>query len=204
MRKCKEIADWAQTDDAVNVVAPTSTHVYDLAAVGTAFSAAAGRRHLLLEQAGPDVPPQGFFDCTVEVSLLVVVSYLVIPDSSIWLQIVGGGPGGSGMNPTHQNLSVVDYTVPKNVYPNGNQAIPEAYRKYVLTIECEKSAMKPALELQGQVGSFYRIENCRMKWRKGNVEGRLHTNTFKKLDVDARPRDEALDELLKYVSLGKV
>ncbi|TFL01337.1 hypothetical protein BDV98DRAFT_567928 [Pterulicium gracile] len=175
IRKCEEIANWALT----RLDSGTNAETRNSAANAVAPSSRILHDLGALNTSLPGISGRkhllldeasGYFDCTVE--------------------IVGGGPGYGCYN-----LSVVDYTIPRGVYPNANREIPEAKRQYVLTIECSREAESPAVKLK--VGSVYRIENVLAKTRKGYVQGSAIDNKFKELDVRAEPRDKALDALLR-------
>ncbi|KAJ7583078.1 hypothetical protein C8J56DRAFT_1028943 [Mycena floridula] len=126
-----------------------------------------GRCHRLMSETTPNVEPQGFFDCTVEIlntfrpdsgpSIIYITDYTPLT-----------GPGGihgdwcrEGLAPMVLKTEMWDYAKPV------------------------ADSMEP--------GDFWTMKNIRMRQgRDGNLEGKIAQNKLTKLDVEAHGEDNVI------------
>ncbi|KAF8891203.1 hypothetical protein BD779DRAFT_1513799 [Infundibulicybe gibba] len=128
------------------------------------------RQHRLICDAGPDVPPSGFFDCTIEV--------------------VHRHTNDNGVI----SLYVTDYTKNSQVVAvQGAWCLPQL-GDYILKIELWDSAADVGRTMAP--GEYYALKNVRMKVSKGGyVEGTLSAPKILKMleeDAGVNPQLEAL------------
>lgn len=71
LTQCLRLADWWRA--VLKVVQSTMGEVHQIGS-GEMYSKPR-RIHRLISEASPDIPPNGFFDCTVEVSAISYVRY---------------------------------------------------------------------------------------------------------------------------------
>lgn len=68
---CTKLSEW--WDKKENKPTQTSGEMHQIGTpVPTYESMGGGRRHRLIKDAGPDIQPSGYFDCTVEVRLIIL------------------------------------------------------------------------------------------------------------------------------------
>ncbi|CAL1705544.1 unnamed protein product [Somion occarium] len=152
---------------------------HDLSAIGATSIRADSRRqnreHRLLKDASPDAPPQGYFDCTVE----VLYKY---DNTNNRLRIY--------------NLYVTDYTRNELFIPQQSDWCPPGLLDRVLQIEMWDDAALAAEDMQP--GEFYLLRNVRMRYSQGGgMAGKLVENKITKLDVDELDSQPYLAELLQ-------
>jgi hypothetical protein len=71
LTQCLRLADWWRA--VLKVVQNTVGEVHQIGS-GNGYSKPR-RIHRLISEASPDLPPSGFFDCTVEVNIIVFVEH---------------------------------------------------------------------------------------------------------------------------------
>ncbi|KAH0583660.1 hypothetical protein H2248_009273 [Termitomyces sp. 'cryptogamus'] len=156
IRYCLRMADWWSE---VEKCRKNNVQVYQVCGTSDAISHSRPRRqHRLISEAGPHVPPQGYFDCTVE----VLHGYL--NENGVY------------------SLYVTDYTANAGVYPIEASWCPPGLSDYVLQIQVWDGAVDMARGMFA--GEYYSIENARMMMsRAGYVEGKVVEKKIQKLDV---------------------
>ncbi|KAG6854698.1 hypothetical protein C0991_002409 [Blastosporella zonata] len=174
VRYCLKMADWwaeietrrestmkvHQVGDACNVTLSKST-----------------RQHRLISEAGPLVPPSGYFDCTVEV-LWNGAHVPIYCSDPLLLQVLNGHLNDNGV----YSLYVTDYTINAAVPPVQASWCSPKLADYVLKIEAWDDAVEVA---QGMfTGEYFSIKNARMMISHGGyLEGKVVEKKIQKLDV---------------------
>ncbi|KAM6500355.1 hypothetical protein JOM56_003369 [Amanita muscaria] len=130
------------------------------------------RLHRLVKDAGPDVPPNGYFDCTVEVI-----------------------HGHQNDNDVY-SLFVTDYTKNGLISPTQLDWCPDGLGEYILKLEMWDAAAKigPTME----PGTYYSITNARMRVSRGGyVEGKVVLPKIVRLNEEDADRIPKLNDLLE-------
>ncbi|KAJ3513748.1 hypothetical protein NLJ89_g2773 [Agrocybe chaxingu] len=172
---CVKLSDWwgevhKEKDASINtVVIPDAVH--------TAQKANIPRRriHRLISDAGPHVPPDGYFDCTIEV--------------------LKGYPTNTHSALTY-TLYVTDYT--RNAEMRGVQSnwCPSSLSDYVLQLEMWDAAAVRAQKMRP--GQYYYIENARMRTNTaGYPEGKVAQDKIHLLEEDDSANNAHLRALLE-------
>ncbi|KAH0825903.1 hypothetical protein J3R83DRAFT_7655 [Lanmaoa asiatica] len=106
------------------------------------------RRHLLLSEASPDLPPGGFFDCTIEV-----------------LRKINNGSDAS-------TVYVTDYTANHLVYPlKATWCPPELYGR---VLQCEMWDSARLVAKMMNPGEYWYLHNVRARWNSAHyMEGTM-------------------------------
>ncbi|KAG6862080.1 hypothetical protein C0995_007210 [Termitomyces sp. Mi166 len=157
IRYCLKMADWWAE---VEKRGKSMEEVHQICRPSDAIShSRPWRQHRLISEAGPHVPPQGYFDCTVE------VLYGHLNDNGVY------------------SLYVTDYTVNTAVTPVQASWCSPDLADYVLKIEAWDGAVEIT---QGMfAGEYYSIKNARMMIsRAGYVEGKVNEKKIQKLAVE--------------------
>ncbi|KAG5645070.1 hypothetical protein DXG03_007160 [Asterophora parasitica] len=161
---CLKLTDWWSE---VEKHRKSVNEVHQVAAVST--STRPQRMHRLISEAGPDVHPSGYFDCTVE------VLHGHVNDTNVY------------------SLYVTDYTVNEAITPTEADWCPRGLADRVLKIEMWDAAREYADMMF--VGEYYSIKNARMRLSRGGyVEGKLAQNKTRKLVVE---EDGKIDQHFK-------
>ena len=82
MKYCVELSEWWRKRESIH---EREIQRIDLAQTPTPSYGAVKRLHRLIKDAGPDVQPNGYFDCTVEVSNFQSYSALLTISGNSWL-----------------------------------------------------------------------------------------------------------------------
>ncbi|KAF8643816.1 hypothetical protein AX16_008834 [Volvariella volvacea WC 439] len=167
---CEKLAAWwkelpkpGDFDKADNLV---------VCATGVGFSSPrSGRLHRLIRDAGPDVPPQGYFNCTVEV--------------------LQGYKTPRGIF----NLYVTDYTSNPGLSPCVADWCPKSLSDQVLLIEMWDKAAELGPQLL--TGEYYTFENVRMRRSTGASGGYLEAKVVEKKISPAPKQDPHFIALLE-------
>ncbi|KAF8798203.1 hypothetical protein BYT27DRAFT_7123725 [Phlegmacium glaucopus] len=167
VRYCLELSDWwrkvqkiEQSESIKDTVDPVHNALY------------ARRVHRLISEAGPSMPPNGYFDCTVEV--------------------LKGFPCFNGVH----NLYVTDYT--RNDQMRGVQSswCPTSLSDFVLQMEMWDGAAEVARTMQE--GDYYLIKNARMRANPaGYLEGKVAQSKMVQLEEKDAQTNKHLQTLLE-------
>ncbi|KAI0086229.1 hypothetical protein BDY19DRAFT_962069 [Irpex rosettiformis] len=172
---CIRLADWwlEVSKERRSEVANENAVVHQITAADVGDQKGGGREHKLIKDASPHAPPNGYFDCTVE----VLHGYL--------------NPNGV------YSLYVTDYTHNDSVAPvHASWCIP-ALADLVFKIELWNEASIKGPEMKE--GEYYEIKNVRIKESTGGFwEGSFsEVKKLRKLD------DEDLEEVPHLIELLK-
>ncbi|KAF5381117.1 hypothetical protein D9615_004129 [Tricholomella constricta] len=158
IRYCLKLADW-WLDVEKQRKAIGEVHQVGGTNEGLSVHDQSQRKHKLISEAGPHVPPSGYFDCTVEV--------------------LHGHMNDNGV----YSLYVTDYTVNEAITPVQAEWCPAGLADHVLKIEAWDAAVEVVQTMF--VGEYYSIKNARMKFSQGGyLEGKLNEQKVRKLDVE--------------------
>lgn len=148
IKRCISLSDWWSEMTKIKKPAGEECHDIGLDSETLLRSRKAMRRHLFISEAGPEVPPNGFFNCTVE------VLHSHSNDNNVY------------------SVYVTDYTRHPAATPVQSAWCPKKLSDYVLKIEMWDAAAAKARTMA--TGEYYYIKNARMRLsRGGHVEGKV-------------------------------
>ncbi|PPQ67468.1 hypothetical protein CVT24_011525 [Panaeolus cyanescens] len=166
---CVQLSDWWREVRPKNFVVAEQRSVRgpELPAIGIK------RVHRLIQDAHPEVPPNGYFDCTVEVLR-----------------------GISSHNPQIYTVYVTDYTENDGLRPVGQDWCPQELSQAVLQLEAWDMASSIARTMQP--GQYYSIKNVRMKVaQSGYLEAKVVQNKITQLKGEMADKNPHLQQLLE-------
>ncbi|KAG6851308.1 hypothetical protein H0H93_011744 [Arthromyces matolae] len=172
IRYCLKLADWwAETEKHRNAEVHQIGGSND-PSMSVTSRARAQRLHRLIKEAGPDVEPRGFFDCTVE------ILYGHMNDNGVY------------------SLYVTDYTINTSVAPVEASWCLPGLGDYVLKIEAWDEAVAMAQAMFA--GEYYCIKNARMTLSRGGyAEGKVNQDKIRRLEKEDADLNNHLKALLE-------
>ena len=189
---CIKLSDWWRDTLQQYKKDNADVIVHNLADGSSVLPQAKGRQHRLIQDAHPDAPPRGFFDCTVEVSSNIEKTHPFIDRCT---QVIYKSDCGDRVQ-NYVNLFVTDYTENANISPQQTDWCPAGLIKKVFRIEVSDSALPTAMTMEP--GQFYSLKNVRIQYGSdGYVEGRIREDKMTKLDMDDLEYQPQLLALLK-------
>ncbi|KAF8623517.1 hypothetical protein AX15_006294 [Amanita polypyramis BW_CC] len=163
---------WREKEGEQNRTSRESQEVHVVPTIRTGYEGVGSKRqHRLIKDTGPEVQPNGYFDCTVEVLY------------------------GYTNNNEVYSLYVTDYTKHDHISPvQANWCSPEL-SEYVLKMEMWDTAAKTGPTMEP--GTYYAISNARMRLSKaGYLEGKVVLPKIIKLNEGDADRNPHLKDLL--------
>ncbi|KAF9469263.1 hypothetical protein BDZ94DRAFT_1244088 [Collybia nuda] len=167
IRYCLRLTDWWQA-----VERHRQGLCSDIHQVQVPSRARALREHRLISEVDPSIPPQGYFNCTVE------VWYVHMNDNGVC------------------SLYVTDYTANSSTIPCSQQWCPPRLSDFILKVEVWDSAVETARTMAK--GEFYCIKNLRAVISTGGyLEGKLVENKIERLEETAVGQNGPLGALIE-------
>lgn len=149
------------------------------------------KEHRLICDTGPDVPPQGYFNCTVEVwlptPLDAALSFISIR------QVLHGYLDGNRV----YSLCATDYTAKEGAKAISLVGHPPKLCDFVMRFEMWDNAVEIGRTMLP--GEYYLIKNARMLVNSaGYFEGKIVESKIYKLDPNDAEHNPHLKALLEY------
>ncbi|CAA7271520.1 unnamed protein product [Cyclocybe aegerita] len=172
---CVKVSDWWGEVQKQKYASDDVAVMPDVAHTAHKTNLSRKRIHRLISDAGPHVPPDGYFDCTIEV--------------------LKGNPTNTQSALTY-TLYVTDYT--RNEEMRGVQSnwCPSSLSDYVLQLEMWDAAAVRAQKMRP--GQYYYIENARMRINTaGYPEGKVAQDKIYLLEEEDSVKNSNLRALLE-------
>jgi hypothetical protein len=152
----------------------------------------AHRIHRLISEAGPSVPPDGYFDCTIEVCLSRHVA--IFDCSTYGFQVLKAIPSNDFKRV--YTLFVTDYTRNEQTPLVQGNWCSSFLAEYVLQLEMWDAAAEEAQNMRP--GHYYLIKNARMRISTaGYLEGKVAQAKITELEEADAERNIHLKSLLE-------